>query len=151
LRALANVKFVLDIVLPVTQPSRFADYRGDRPADILADLPAPSPQVENQLPSPKSGHDPPDRLGQLWRWFAKLSLTKKAYLVSVVALVAWLLPNVLSIGLVGVERLLVGGIVLVEEAIVVSIRALGLYGLFAGMLVVVAYGVYTFYFDKKER
>ena len=113
--------------------------------------PPSSPQAEKQNTPATDAKQPSDRFAQIWRWLVGLSWKKKLYVALIAFLVLWLLPNVLSLGLVGVERTMVGALVAVEKLMVAAVRALGVYGFFAGMVALMVYGVNAFFFDKETR
>jgi hypothetical protein len=126
----------------------------ERAADILVDRPASSgdddSDFEPVLPSTPPDLQPPDRLGDMWRWFLGLRAAQKLYVVSIAGAVLWLLPNILSLGFVGVERVLVGALIALEEAIVFVLHRFASLGLIAGVAVLALVGVYLFVLDRKS-
>lgn len=128
----------------------------DRAADYLSDVPNISRSSDEDAEIKPSSAElsssaPPDRLRQVWDWFAGLRAQQKVYLIAALWIVAWLLPNLVQFGVVGVERMLVGVLIGMEEAVVFVFRrgALALAAL--GLLVFAAVGVQYFVLDNKQQ
>lgn len=94
---------------------------------------------------------PPDRLAQAWQWFVDLRPQQKLYLIVALCIATWLAPDLINFGIVGVERMIVGSLMTIEEAIAFVFRrgALALAAL--GLLVFAAVGVQFFVLDGKKK
>ena len=125
----------------------------ERPADILTDRPATSPEDDPHFKSaqPTLQRAPPDRVSEAWQWFRNLRRQQQAYVVLLLGFVLLFLPTVASIGFVGVERVLVGTIIALEEAVTFAFRRIASFGLVVGILALLATGMYVFVGNKSSK
>ena len=129
----------------------FARADCNHAANMLADQQSPSSQAGEQQPTEKSLKKQPNRIAQLWLWTQGLNWQKKVYVALVTLITVWLVPKLFSFGLVGVERMIMGALIAVEGVIVLAFQSLAAYGVSAGVLVLIGYGVYAFFIAQDKR
>ena len=125
-----------------------------RPADVLSDMPnltKSSDEDEKASEAQLNTSAPPDRLAQAWQWFVDLRPQQKLYLIVALCIATWLAPDLINFGIVGVERMIVGSLMTIEEAVAFVFRrgALALAAL--GLLVFAAVGVQFFVLDGRKN
>jgi hypothetical protein len=85
------------------------------------------------------------------RWFVGLQPQQKLYVVGCSIILVLLVPKIVVLGFVGVERLLVGIIIAIEEALLATFQRLA--GVLAGLAAVgiLGTGVYVFFLGNYKR
>lgn len=78
-----------------------------------------------------------------------LSVQQQLFVGACGAVLLAVLPEVLTVGAVGVERAIVGGLIAVERLLLSVFQRVSTIGLGVGIVVGVCYGVYAFVFKRK--
>lgn len=126
-------------------------YRhAERPADLLGDRSASSANEDSAFEPivPSQVAQPPDRISNMWHRFRAMRTGQQAYLACGALVLLWLTPALLQFGMVGVERAVVGGLLAIEELLLLAVRKLAALGAWALLAMAVVAGVYVFVGDR---
>ena len=83
------------------------------------------------------------------RWFRQLSVQQQLFVGACAALLLVALPEVLTVGVVGLERAIVGVLIAIERLLLSVLQKVSTVGLGAGGVVLAGYGIYAFAFKRK--
>ena len=83
------------------------------------------------------------------RWFLSLSVQQQLFVGACGVLLIALLPELLTVGAVGVERAIVGVLIAIERLLLSVLQKVSTAGLALGAIAIAGYGVYAFVFNRK--